>query len=90
MNTYKYQTDSASGTFDSATFEDAIRMLHDVLTDEAMSDGASGWVENTENGTVYLLCTAFGGLAGDADFPPPHKRYMNHQVKNMAGFRFVH
>lgn len=53
MNTYKYQTDSTSGTFDAATFEDAIRMLHDVLTDEVMSDGASGCVENTEDGTVY-------------------------------------
>ena len=45
---YKFATDSEQGSMVARDFTEAKMMLADRLTDEAIADGAFGWVEDLD------------------------------------------
>lgn len=51
MNVYAYATDAGSGTIKAATVMDAYRTLRGQISDEMITDGATLWVEPTDQGS---------------------------------------
>lgn len=45
---YHYATDAESGTIHAASYQAACDALDAMLTDEAIADGAWGWVEDVD------------------------------------------
>lgn len=45
---YRFATDSSSGVLIARDFTEAKMMLADKLTDEALADGAFGWVDDLD------------------------------------------
>ena len=52
---YDYATDSESGEILAINFDDACSKLDDMISEEAIDDGAWGWVRNAETGERYKL-----------------------------------
>jgi hypothetical protein len=51
---YRYATDSEAGTIEAYDFASASRKLDEMLTDEAIEEGAWGWVEDVD-GERYTI-----------------------------------
>lgn len=45
---YRFATDAETGTIDAASYDEACRILDAMLTDEAIAEGAWGWVEDAD------------------------------------------
>ena len=54
MNTFSYATDSAMGTLQAASLQDAFDSLRAKITDEMIDDGATLWVEDAEGNRITL------------------------------------
>jgi len=51
---YQYKTDSCQGIAIARDFTEAKHMLEGMLPDEAIADGAWGWIED-QDGTRYYI-----------------------------------
>lgn len=61
---FPFASDSESGTIRAESFAEACEQLEAMLTEEALSDGAWGWVENTD-GQRHKIGIEPGRVAGD-------------------------
>jgi hypothetical protein len=51
---YPYKTDSCHGVAIAKDFDEAKSMLSDMLPDEAIADGAWGWIQDQDNTRFYI------------------------------------
>lgn len=52
--TYKFRTDSEVGTIEAGSWPEACQLLHVMVPDAAVVDGAWGWIER-EDGERYCI-----------------------------------
>lgn len=55
--TFNFATDSVAGTIEADNWEAAKSTLHDMIPEEAIEDGAWGWIESPETGERYTIGT---------------------------------
>jgi hypothetical protein len=48
MKSFKFSTDSESGTIQAPDFDHAVKQLNDMFTQQMLEDGAWGWVEDED------------------------------------------
>ena len=51
---YPYKTDSCQGVAIARDFDEAKHMLEGMLPDEAIADGAWGWIQDQDNTRFYI------------------------------------
>jgi len=51
---FRFATDSETGTIEASCWNDACQQLHAMVTDQAIDNGAWGWVED-EDGERYEI-----------------------------------
>lgn len=51
---YTYKTDSCHGVAIARDFDEAKSMLSDMLPDEAVADGAWGWIQDQDGTRFYI------------------------------------
>ena len=54
--TYKFATDSETGTIEATTFGEAVDKLREMVPAVAVADGAWGWVQDSDGQRYRINC----------------------------------